>query len=241
MKKSIVWFFAIAAITVLAFGCIPTQRAAFDPGVRAQIKSIGLLTIYNPTLYDTLDFAGPEGVSGLIAPGRFGGARASDLRKDQFQAMMASSGFDFSKALTDRLKAELQGAGYLVIDVFATRDSLKALVKDYSNLNPNVDSYLDIAAVFIGYNCNDKAFSRTYRPRIIVHANLIRSSTKELTYAELINYGDRSSSDCIYLPVSEEYQYEKFAELLHAKTQFMKGMNEGINKIAAQIARDLSS
>jgi len=231
----------IIVITALLSGCIPTQRAAFNPASQPQIKSIGILKIYNPISYDNVDLAGPEGVAGLLAPGLAAGIIKGKDRKEQFQTMMVSSGFDFSKVLTERLKTELHNAGYSVVDIPATRENSKTLVKDYSNLNSTVDAYLDIAATFVGYNCNDKIFSRKYKPRIIVHANLIRSNTKEPTYSELINYGDKSSSNCIHFPISEEYQYEKFEDLLNAKDEFIKGMNEGISKIAKQIAKDLSS
>jgi hypothetical protein len=238
MKRAIS---SVFVIIVLLSGCIPAQRAAFNPALRSQIKSIGILTIYNPMSYDTLDLSGQEGVAGLLGPASVIGARAREDRKNQFQTMMMSSGLDFGKAFTEGLKKELQSAGYLVVDIPATRNNSKELVKDYSNLGSNVDAYLDITTPFIGYNCNDKAFSRRYKPRVIVHANLIRSKTKELTYSELINYGDKSSSDCVYFAVSEEYQYEKFEDLLKGKAVFLKGMNEGISKIASQIAKDLSS
>jgi|GEM_PF-4223195 len=153
--------------------------------------------------------------------------------------MMDSSEFDFGRNLTKQLKSELEKAGYSVVDIPVSRKDSKTHIENFKSIDANVDAYLDIVGTFVGYFCEDNFTSRKYKPRIIVHANLVLSENNELIYSELISYGEKDTSDCIHFPIDEKYQYEKFAKLLLDKNNFIEGMNAGISNIGNQIAMDL--
>lgn len=229
-------------------GCIPSKRENFCPEAEHPLEKIGLLSIGNPKTYDSVDIGNPEVTTKFIPlthAGSTEGYEAGTIltpfeRRQLFQNLLDAEKFAFSCSLTKALKDELKNAGYFVEDVPVTRKDNKKLFKNYELNKKDVDAYLDVVGIFVGYNCKSFLGDRNYKPRIIVYVNLIRSDDKKLLYSQLVNYGEKSTIDCLYLPINEKYNFDSFERLLDSKAIFLDGLNAGIYNIAKSIAIDLS-
>jgi|GEM_PF-4920321 len=82
MRKVI---FLIPLIATVITGCVPSQRATFNPELKPQIKKIGLLSITSPVEYENIDFAGDEATQGFLGGGIFGGMITGKNRLAEFK------------------------------------------------------------------------------------------------------------------------------------------------------------
>lgn len=224
----------ILVLFILAIsGCVPTQRTIYESRSEKRVEKIGLLSIHTIQTYDSVDMCGSGMISGVFDYGIVGQRHLND-----FKLIMDIQRFDFAENLSEAIKRELVLSKYEVIEIPVNRKNQKEPLENYLFSN-EVDAYLDIVPVFVGYNCKDKITSRLYKPRIIVFAKLVHAKSGLTLYANLINYGESSTSKAAHIDVDSKYVFSTFEDMVNRPEALLEAMEIGIDKIAKQINNDL--
>lgn len=142
-----------------------------EPDLLAPIKSIALLNIPNPHCYLPYYLDAEPTIVG------------KDTRKYE--------GFNFSVITQQHLIELLEAKGYHVILFSVNRDNPHKLLDDYSHLNiPDVDAFLDLAPVKVGFNMSPWTHeSLVYGPYVSLVVRLVSADSKKILYAESVQYG----------------------------------------------------
>jgi len=175
--------------TTSAFAASPrvVEPQPFLPPPGESIKSIALLKISEPRGY----FLG-EG--GLGAGGAIFGIPGIlvDTFKTPNHPEYESVDFHFSAVAERRLTEHLKAAGFSVVSVPVDRKKPNQLLRDYKGLSvPNVDAYLDIAALGVGYRKSFSGawpFAHKVGPYVSVAVRLVSARSKQILYADIIEY-----------------------------------------------------
>jgi hypothetical protein len=172
--------------TVLAQGVDPQP---FVPPPGESIKSIAVLKIPEPQFGYFLG----EGGSG---PGATLVGLRGLLQGWTRPHHPEYAGFQFT-AVAERLLTEhLKAAGFNVITVPVERKKRNQLLRNYEALSvPNVDAYLDVATLGVGYRQNLNPYSTDEKvgPYLCVVVRLVSARSKNILYADTIQYGWRQA------------------------------------------------
>lgn len=165
------------------------EPQSFLPPPGESIKTIALLKVPEPRGY----FLGEGGLSAggaiLGIPGIL-----VDTFSTPNHPEYESADFHFSAAAERLLTEHLKAAGFSVISVPVDRKKPNQLLRmrNYKALSvPNVDAYLDVVALGIGYRKSFSGawpFAHKVGPYVSVAVRLVSARSKKILYADIIEY-----------------------------------------------------
>jgi len=205
--------------TVLAQGVDPQP---FMPPSDESIKSIALLKIPEPQFGYFLG----EGGSG---PGATLAGLRGLLQGWTRPKHPEYAGFQFT-AVAERLLTEhLKAAGFNVITVPVERKKRYQVLRNYKALSvPNVDAYLDVAPLGVGYrqSLNPYSTAEEVGPYLCVVVRLVSARSKNILYADTIQYGWRKAKieiDGTDIDAPEQHVFENTEAAGAALTEGAQG------------------
>jgi hypothetical protein len=214
---------------------VPQQP--YDPAVRAQVKSIGILT---PALADEL------AVRMMVHPGAsFGliGAAIAEAdmssKSDDFTEAVRSKGFQHRAHFVSNLAAALQGAGYQVREIGNPRasDEFK-FFEQYPASDGSVDTYLDIYSGLIGYTAAGAA--TPYRPTMYMAVRLVDAKEHKTLYQDVIVYNAFGNpKDAITISPTTEFDFKAFDDLMAGQDRAIDGLKIALKTTGDEIGRQL--
>lgn len=189
-----------------------------EPDLLAPVKSIALLNIPNPPYY--LPYYLDKG-------------------KKKYE------GFNFSVITQQHLIEHIEAKGYRVILFSVNRDNPYKLLDDYSYLNiPDVDAFLDLAPVGVGFNMSPWVSDVIlYGPHVSVVVRLVSVDSKKILYAESVQYGYGKNpfieGSKIDSPLDDNFEYTKNLESQNEKAieQLVRGIDAVSRAIADRLSR----
>ncbi len=219
---------AIIAVLALSGSAIPQQ--ALDPLLVKRVRTIALLEIPGPGIYDSAE-SSPGDLA--FSFGHYG-KDAGDFGE-----------FSFGRLLQANLKRFLEENRYRVLEHPAERQNRYGLVEDYGKLDiPNVDAYLDVAAVEAGYKW---ALANTFGdgevgPIVAAVVRLVSAETNEVLFATSIQYGWKTSSFApgMQLDSPDNHVYPSQADMQLDKDRALQRLERGVEVVAFNIARSIT-
>lgn len=188
-----------------------------EPDLLAPIKSIALLNIPNPHYYLPYHLD-------------------RDTKKYE--------GLNFSAITQQHLIAYLEAKGYRVIVTSVDRDNPYKLLDDYSHLNiPDVDAFLDLAPVGVGFNMSPWTHeSIVYGPNVSVVVRLVSADSKKILYAESVQYGYGKNPfiEGIKIDAPLDDNFEDRDTLKSQNEKAIEQLVRGIDAVSRVIAEKLS-
>lgn len=228
----------VALILASALGaCAAPRHRAYDPEIRTQIRTIGLLT---PALNDKIAVrlmvhpGESFGVVGmLVAEGDMSG------KTNEFTRFLGDRGFHGKAEFRDDIQTSLSAAGYTLrpIEVFRPIGQYGFLER-YPTADGSVDAYLDLNSPLIGYTATN--YDTPYRPTVQLGVRLVRASDHKVLYQDTIAYnafGDGAGA--ITLMATHEFEFYAFEDLIAGPARAVDGLREAMRSIGQELARQL--
>jgi hypothetical protein len=218
-------------------GCAAPMHRPYDPSMRHQIRSIGLLT---PAVSDEV------AVRIEIHPGESFGVvgmlvAATDMsgKSGEFMRATRSKGFVCSNAFEQQLHDGLRAAGYQVHPIRVSRlPSEPEFLEHYPPANGSVDAYLDLYTDLIGYTAAGGA--TPYRPTVHLNVRLVRAVDHEVLYQDRIAYNAFGDGDgAITLAPADGYEFARFEQLLADPIKALEGLRLAMRATGEALARQL--
>lgn len=229
---------AIVAAALVLAGCGGAPSQQFDPKGEP-IRTIALISVPNPALYEAVDYGGKAGMFGAIG----GAVIAADAKtmSETLTKVAREANFDYSREMQTAVTERLKRAGYRVVIVRAERGAPKELVADYAKVPPvDADALLDIDARMVGYatyNINDPDF----RPYLTADVRLVSAKTRAVLYSEQVMFGYQNPyMSATQLPSDRKYYFKDFSALMADKPRAFEGWRQGTRAIADHIAQRLT-
>lgn len=227
----------ILGLALLAGACSAPQHRAYDPAVRNQIRSIGLLT---PAVTDKIavrqhvhpgDSFGVVGM--LVAQGEMSG------KTNEFTRMLGAQGFRSSREFRSDLETSLRAAGYEVYPIDIHRPAGQYdLLDHYPADDGRVDAYLDLSSPLIGYTAT--GYDTPYRPTVAMEVRLVRAHDHKVLYQDSIAYNAFGDGEgAITLMATHDFEFNAFADLVAGSARAIDGLREAIRSIGQELARQL--
>lgn len=222
---------------LLATGCAAPLHRAYDPAIRHQIRSIGLLT---PAVSDEV------AVRMEVHPGESFGVvgmvvAATDMngKSGEFMRATRRQGFVCSNTFQEQLDAGLRQAGYEVRPISVNRMSTEqAFLEQYPPDDGSVDAYLDLYTDLIGYTAAGGA--TPYRPTVHLNVRLVRASDHQVIYQDRIAYNAFGDGDgAITLAPAKGYEFARFDQLVADPVKALEGLRQAMRATGEALARQL--
>jgi len=227
----------VLSLAAFVLGCGGVSFLQFNPQGDS-VRTIALLTVPNPTQYQTVDWGGKAGFFGAVG----GVAIQADARTmtEAFTTAVKAGNFDFSREMQAAVVERLKRSGFNVVVVRAEREAPEKLLSDYGKVpSPGADALLDIDARVVGYstyNIQDPEF----RPHIYVDVRLVSAKTKAVLYSEQILFGYHNPYlSATQLPSEKQYYFKDFSVLMANKARAFEGLRRGTDAVAGHIAKRL--
>lgn len=221
---------------LLLGGCASTVQRPYDPAVRKQIRSIGLLT---PTVPDEIAVrmvvhpGQSLGLVGLLVAARDTGDKTGD-----FTRTLKARGFRNGAGFEQQIKAGLVAAGYTVRTLPAPRAYSQAFRDQYPASDGSLDAYLDIYSDLIGYTA--AGGSTPYRPTVNLHVRLVRANDHKVLYQDQIAYNAfGEGGGAITLTPARGYEFAEFEQLMAQPDKALKGLQLAMRATGDEVARQL--
>lgn len=233
LHRALLWM----GIGLLLGGCAAPLHRAYDPAVRHQIRSIGLLT---PAISDEV------AVRMEVHPGQSFGVvgmlvAASDMngKSGEFMRATRGEGFICSNAFQQQLDAGLREAGYEVHPIDVSRiTSERNFLEHYPPADGTVDAYLDLYTDVIGYTAAGGA--TPYRPTVRLNVRLVRATDHKVIYEDRIAYNAFGDGDgAITLPPADGYEFARFEQLVADPIKALEGLRLAMRATGQALARQL--
>jgi hypothetical protein len=227
----------LMVVGLLGTGCSAPLHRAYDPAVRHQIRSIGLLT---PAVSDEV------AVRMEVHPGESFGVvgmlvAATDMngKSGEFMRATRSKGFVCSKSFEQQLDAGLREAGYEVHSIDVSRiTSEQQFLDHYPVSDGSVDAYLDIYTDVIGYTAAGGA--TPYRPTVHVNVRMVRATDHKVLYQDRIAYNAFGDGDgAITLSPAKGYEFARFDQLVADPVKALEGLRQAMRATGQALARQL--
>lgn len=227
----------LMVIGLLATGCAGPLHRAYDPAIRHQIRSIGLLT---PAVSDEVAVrmevhpGDSFGVVGMLVA-------ASDMsgKSGEFMRATRGRGFVCSNTFQQQLDAGLREAGYEVHPISVSRITAEHQFLDqYPPADGSVDAYLDLYTDLIGYTAAGGA--TPYRPTVHLNVRLVRASDHMVLYQDRIAYNAFGDGDgAITLAPAKGYEFARFEQLVADPVKALEGLRLAMRATGDALARQL--
>ncbi|MGQ0621040.1 MAG: hypothetical protein ACT4QA_14160 [Panacagrimonas sp.] len=217
--------------------CAAPRHRPYDPAVRTQIRSIGVLT---PAVTDKVSVrlmvhpGESFGVVGmLVAEGEMSG------KTNEFTRVLGERGFRTKPEFRADLLTSLGAAGYALsaIDVFRPIGQYGFLER-YPADDGSVDAYLDLNSPLIGYTA--AGYDTPYRPTVQLGVRLVRAKDHKVLYQDTISYNAFGDGDgAITLMATREFEFNAFEDLIAGPVRAVDGLREAMRSIGQELARQL--
>jgi hypothetical protein len=170
-------------------------------------------------------------IGGLVA------AADTSAKSKEFTALAKQKSVDYVAEYQKDLAQALEKAGYTVKILKVKRDTPEKLMTSYEGLDDSVDAYLD-QRVSSGYMCASAVAD--YIPSVVSSAKLVKRSTKEIVYQEVISYGyELKYLQAISLPAESKYFFNNYDLLKSDMDKAVAGLRAGFPAVAQQVAADI--
>jgi len=220
-------------IVCLISGCVSIPKQAFDKSTKANIKSITLLQVQDPTFYYAVDTSGAGGIA-------LGYSNAVVNHSYEFTHLMSGQELQVGNRLTQELISKLENSGYSVNVLRGVRPKgTNNLDADFSNIKTDGDAIMDVRVNVIGYT--SAVFSKEFRPWIGVSSRLVNAQNYKQLYFEVFGYGPDNSigQDITHIPQSGNHRYGSFHEITSNLEEAGKVLLIGIPIISDAISKQL--
>jgi len=243
MKKVAAIAFLIPVIMITS-GCGPEiELVNFDPLIRKNISTIGVVNIKEPPRYDYGDYD-PWIASGL---GAIAMAGSNEIRANDLSQALKEKGFNFKNLLESNVKRSLQQAGYDIQFIEVPEKVNIKFLENYDNIRggENVDSYMDFKVNFVGvYHRNDTFdLFPPYVPHIDIQVRLIDAKTKDVQYSQMYLYGGNTMEDKKWVRINPDskYVHQDFHKMKDQPDNIIECLNIGAEIISNKIVDVLKS
>jgi hypothetical protein len=228
---------ALMVMGLLASGCTAPMHRPYDPGMKHQIRSIGLLTPAVPDEVAVRMDVHPGESFGVV--GMLVAATDMSSKSGEFTRATRSKGFVSSSAFQQQLDAGLRGAGYQVHRIDVSRSPTdQAFLDQYPPANGSVDAYLDLYADLIGYTAAGGA--TPYRPTVHLNVRLVRAADHRVLYQDRIAYNAFGDGDgAITLAPADGYEFARFEQLVSDPVKALEGLRLAMRATGEALARQL--
>lgn len=217
-------------------GCASSAHRPYDPAVRKQVRSIGLLTPVVPDEVAVRMAIHPGQSLGLV--GMLLAEGDMDGKTGDFTRELKARGFSNGAGFEQQLKAGLVAAGYAVRTLPAPRAYSQAFREQYPASDGSVDAYLDIYSDLIGYTA--AGGSTPYRPTVNLHVRLVRADDHKVLYQDQIAYNAFGDGDgAITLTPARGYEFAEFAQLMAQPAKAVQGLQLAMRATGDEVARQL--
>jgi hypothetical protein len=230
--------FAALALAAWLAGCTGASSQQFNPQGES-IKSIALIEVPDPGLYQVTDWGGAGSMLGALG----GAATQADAKtmSATLTKAVAEANFDYAREMQAALTERLKRAGFSVAPVRAQRAAPDKLLSDYGNLPAGgADALLDMDARVVGYS-SYSIQDRDFRPHIHVDVRLVSAKTKAVLYSEQILFGySNPYMSATQLPSDRQYYFKDFNALMADRAKSLEGLRRGTQSIAEHVAKRLT-
>ena len=200
-----------------------------DPEALSKIRTIALLSIPNPHHY---------------LPYNLNQDPSKGSKEQKYK------GLNFSSVAEKYHKDYLETEGFHVILVGVERENQYKLVDDYSRIHvPEADAFLDIVPVEVGFELRTyppftkwPPFPSEVWPRISVVVRLVSAHSKEILYAESIQYGHNLNPllESTRITTPPDHKLENKDALKSQNEKAVEQLEYGINAVSRVIAKKIS-
>lgn len=224
----------IVAILVLA-ACAQIPKQAFNRSANKDIKTIAILEPANSGEIAVQNLGHPGMSFGLIG----GLIAAVDIsaKTKEFTTLATQKSLNYVGEYQSALVQALENHGYVVKTLKVSREKSLDFLKTYDDLDPSVDAYLDM-----GLSCGYLSASSgtDYIPTVRSGVRLIKRSTKEVLYQDIVSYGyEMRAARAISIPAEPKYYFKDFEALKVGMDVAVGGLRVGFPLVANQIANDI--
>ncbi len=227
-------FGCLVASMILAGGCTVHSRKAFEPDASNPIRSIAILSMENPPVYQ-LAFAREYKRQVVIGGVNITALKGIGERIDKtkapivFNTQLRSQRFSVAVSLTYYIYHQLAAAGYKVTTLYVNRPG--GLHSDYAGIDASgADALLDIAPLHVGY----REYDTGWEPFIKLETRLVSARTRTVLYDGEIMYGSRQKDQTLW--PNAKYQFNDHHTLLGNMPLAIEGLNLGAQTIATHLA-----
>jgi len=227
-------------IIMITSGCGPEiELVKFDPLLKANISTIGVINIKETPRYDYGDYD-PWISSGL---GAIAMVVSNETRANDISQALKENGYNFKNVFESDIKRSLSQAGFNVKFIEVPEKVNIKFLDDYDNIRDaeNVDSYMDFQVNFVGvYHRCDSLFP-PYVPHIDIQIRLIDSETKKIQYSQMYLYGGETEKNKKWIRINpdKKYIHQDFHKMKKQPENIIEGLNIGAELISNKIAEVL--
>ncbi len=225
----------VIVVACLAGGCINVPKQAFNRELHKDVVAIGLLEPPQIVEYPVVNLGHPGMGFGLIG----GLVAAADIQSktDEFTKKLKSRNFDLRGECRKALEAELNQAGYKITVISVQRDK-PGFVQAYEGINATADAYLDVVCS-TGYLAAGP--TTPYVPTVMLNARMIKRSTQEIIYQEIVSYGyENRFLQSVNITADVQYNFSSFDSLTQNDERALEGIRKGIPIVVKRLVRDIA-
>lgn len=219
-------------------GCASVPDVQVDKSVGAQIKSIAVLSIYQPHNVQVANIGGAAGAFGLVG-GLIQGGTNVDHSK-QFVDVLNQQKTQFSEVLLEGIEQSLNNDGFDVSVERVQKVKIAADGKgdDYTDIHVDADAILAVWFAVVGYISPPSATH--YEPWVVIKARLLDSKTKKDLYYKTFCVGyEMKMKNAVLLPAASRYRYASFDDLMVHINEAIEGLLNCEEIAAKRIGLDL--
>ena len=235
-------FFAVIATIAMAgvlSGCATLPKQEFNRAANQNIKSITLLEPAGTDEYQVRDLGHIGNSFGLI------GALIAEAdiasKSHRFTSAMVGKDYHVLEEFRDTLKTALEKDGYIVHVVPVKRGQPDDFLEKYNAVASDDDAILD-TAVSSGYLC--ATMTTDYIPYVRADVRLVKRTSGEILYREIVSYGYEIPYDqhnnAVSIAAKGDYAFNDFDALTASTDKALAGMREGLPLVVQQVAHDLA-
>lgn len=234
--KPALFFALFASLVIVLSGCTSIPKQDFNAKANADLKKIGVVVDANTEKYSVFLLHHPGVSFGLI-----GGLVAA--------ADMSSKGSTFTsevklskEMLLEEFRQALRGLekdGRYEIQFLAADTDPEKLLSSYDDLTKQVDAYLDIRLISIGYAAQH--VNTPYVPDLTAKVKMVHARTQQTLYEATMVYGEawRRSEGLVQLPNDKQYSFVDFDHLIREIDKARAGLLAGSNSVGQRVNLDL--
>lgn len=223
----------VPLLAVLA-GCATLPEVPYDRMTSGEIKSIGVVTPKFPNQASMILATSVGQSFGLVGALVDAGLQAG--RENSFKKMVEAQNFMAQDAFMQRLSEILQGHGYMLKDVSATRRQDNFV--DKYPMEP-ADAYLDLVVMNYGYIAAGIGDSTPYRPIVSVKVRLVRASDSSVLMQDTVLYNPYNAAggtaQAVTISPNPTYEFTNFGDLEAMPEVAIQGLQDAIHQSAAAV------
>lgn len=234
IKGSRLIWMLVAGAALLA-GCAQVPKQAFNAAAASHVKAVVVTQAQNQTEYPAVVVAHPGTSFGLI--GALVAAADMHTKSTKLTAALDPAETRIQERFAERLSARLKTAGYqtqvVVLPKDAKEEQALALAKDRAASDAVL--LVDLQA---GYWAAGPASD--YFPRMQAKVKKVDVKTQKVLYEDIISYGYADQhAQSVHLASDSGYRFKDIDVLTADPAKSRKGLYEGLDALAGQIAADL--